>query len=722
MKLNTEFSDAVHQLHEEQYVKRIACTISDFATSEIGFRLGGTWAEHATSRFLQNELTALGLTDVTLEEIPTESCDFKGASLRYTDTNDKEQTFVASQLAGYKGTPTGGITAPIVYVGTGRLKNYVDVNANHDYFEGKIVLVDHTFDTVWHNWQVVEAMTHGCVGVVLTVGTPEEGGYMSLADDMLAGQDGQCPKDAIPTVFIAKRDGDQLKKILADAGEWSVTLHSNAKITTIEDGGTGYNVMARIEGYGESDKLIILSAHQDAHLKAGADNTGTVGVLMGLLKALSVSGYKPYYTIQALFTSSEEYGISGTVYDWQRGMFMAMQAHPDWAGRTVAAINMEVMPERGAPVGFFTNEEFAPAIDSLIKDISDSTPEMLPNGGFVIPIVRTIADDFTTTVSGIPSLCATCHREDYLVRYHSNYDRMENLDFELAGSVISVLYLLIQKMSEGLLPYDFAARSTLLRELLIGKKEEDSGLASAGTPCVNSETDVSIKDLMGERSDGEAPPSVCELSIEAAVHVGLDAETADRLRDSVESYHAAALTWNERRILLGEDHRKAKNEQLLGAMKKALRSFISVGPSENPIYPYQQSLIDATGLWTAISALSEDTPKGEAVLEGLRLVCCDPMGFFSLTTTACEFSKDTYRIMRELYRPKDTDWSGLCGMASMPDLYDIYIALSDEVDPDLISIKSELEHIYRDKIDELNTRMGKLDNDLRELASMINSI
>ena len=49
MKCDRTFHEAIVQLTKEQYSRKILKTLLGFSTSDIGFRLGGSTAEHKAS-------------------------------------------------------------------------------------------------------------------------------------------------------------------------------------------------------------------------------------------------------------------------------------------------------------------------------------------------------------------------------------------------------------------------------------------------------------------------------------------------------------------------------------------------------------------------------------------------------------------------------------------------------------------------------------------------
>lgn len=60
---------------------------------------------------------------------------------------------------------------------------------------------------------------------------------------------------------------------------------------------------------------------------------------LALAKGLVDASYQPENDILFIAHGSEEWGASGTQFDWTTGAWeMINNAHPDWAGKTLAAM------------------------------------------------------------------------------------------------------------------------------------------------------------------------------------------------------------------------------------------------------------------------------------------------------------------------------------------------------------------------------------------------
>ncbi|HSQ79102.1 MAG TPA: M28 family peptidase, partial [Candidatus Bathyarchaeia archaeon] len=271
----------------------------------LGFRWAGTTAERAASDRVAAEMRAAGLANVRLEPVPVDVFEFEGASLTVGG-----RVMTASTFAGVPPAPEGGITAPIVYAKGGAA---ADFDAAGD-VAGKIVLLDLRLGSWWISLPAMEAKHRGAAGIVCTY-TPDDPKYFSADPAALGSFDGQYDMGLPPWIYVARRDGDRLKADLA-AGPVTGTLVLKEKVRLAKDGGQGLNVVGEIPGARRDGQIVLLAAHQDAHFRAGADDTGALVNLLTIAKAMTASGYRPGSTVVFLATTGEEFGYTDSYYEW----------------------------------------------------------------------------------------------------------------------------------------------------------------------------------------------------------------------------------------------------------------------------------------------------------------------------------------------------------------------------------------------------------------------
>lgn len=732
MKCDRTFHEAIVQLTKEQYSRKILKTLLGFCTSDVGFRLGGSTAEHKASEYLLQEFHEIGLQNVHLEEIPTAACEYTGAYVLVNGASEgvdqkgsiKKRKLIGSQITGFPCTGPDGVKAPVVYVGKGHRADYDAISTDPDYFRGKLVMIDSSFDTLWVNWQAAEAKARGASGIILTVETDlPPGGYFSYAPDMIAGQDGMSLLDFPPLVFISQQDGNWLKTYIKrqessceteckssggdiempgmigqmsftapeDGDEGNVvTIVSNGTITRPEDGGVGYNVLGQITGHGEPEKMVLICAHQDAHLFTAADDTGAVAAVTMLAKAMMMSGYKPYYTVQFLLTSSEEYGVCDTAYDWQHGMFVAMKSHPDWPGRIVGVLNNEVMAEKGGFLDAIASCDAAGFVRDTYEQIAKDCPELAPNGASILPVMITIGDEWTTAASGIPSIDMTCKRHDYLSRYHSNYDSEDNIDYDLLAKTTEVIGMMAKALDEEPLPWSVGARADNLKELYLNPD-----------------------------ASGPAAEMVHSMTKEAVIIAGVNHQVAEDLEIAILEYAAEAEKFESRRCQMTAGDFRQFNYKLLQIIKKTLKSFTALSVQQSTVYPYQQTLSNLLGIKETIEALEEEAPDRNKILEAMGHINEVEYGYFSFTRNAELLSRSAYEDMLKLFGEHEDDWSSLGKLSPIVDLYDQYYYVKDEEHTDFAPVTDYLKKQRDLLIIELETRLQQMADNLKELAAMI---
>lgn len=323
-ELVTAYLDAV----DERYAYEIAETLAydpAYLSNELGFRTAGSDAEHAAARYIADEMEEIGLE---VEQVPVtvDRWQFNDASLRL------EGTDIDIMPASYatNGTDEDGITAELVDVGSGGAADYAGKDV-----EGKIVLagVDQ-WNEAWIDQYLHEAELHGAAAII----TYDTGGYATYSDEMINMQD-VCAEDVMPCVSIS---ADQYRQIAAALEEGNETATLVVDNEMQEEQGTSYNVVGRLKGRSSAQQIIV-SGHYDVYFNGFQDDSCAIGLVMAMAKGMADAGYQPENDILFIAHGAEEWGASGTQFDWTTGAWeMINNAHPEWAGKTIAMINFEL--------------------------------------------------------------------------------------------------------------------------------------------------------------------------------------------------------------------------------------------------------------------------------------------------------------------------------------------------------------------------------------------
>jgi aminopeptidase YwaD len=555
------FDRAVEALFTKGYPQALETYFCSLGSNPaLGFRWAGTTAERAVGERVAAEMRSMGLSNVRLEPVPVDVFEFETASLTVGG-----RALTASTLAGVRPTPAEGITAPVIYVKGGTA---TDFDAAGD-VAGKIVLIDMKTSSWWFCLPAFEAGHRRAAGIVCTF-TPDDPKYYSVDESALGSFDGQYDFAAPPWIYISRRAGDGLKAQL-QAGPVTATLLLKEKVTFARDGGTAFNVVGELPGSRPAGPMVLLAAHQDAHFRAGADDTSALVNMLAVAKAMRSSGFRPESTVVFMATAGEEFGYTNAYYEWLTGSWWAAaRAHPDWAGRVRAMFSLEAMGVRGAPLALRSS----PELRAWTGKLAARHPEDLPFGAKAIASVSSWNDQWPFTAAGIPSVKLDTIDDAYEKLYHSDFETAASIDWDYLAKIARFLFRMIRDLDGGMLPYSLKARADDLSAAL----KTDDLLKAGADPAVVSRLDVAVA------SFGRAA---------AAFEARTGAVPAARIADA--------------------------NAVLLEIEKAVNSGLTALSPADDDatIYPHELVLRDALGLGGALAALENAVPDRAAALKAL---------------------------------------------------------------------------------------------------------
>lgn len=555
------FDQAVDKLFAQGYPQSLETYFCSLGTNpDLGFRWAGTSAERAVGERVAAEMRAMGLSNVRLEPVPVDVFEFEKATLTAGD-----RVMTASTIAGVPPTPPGGVTAGIVYVKGGTAP---DFDAAGD-VSGKLVLVDMKMSSWWFCLPAFEAAHRRAAGVVCTY-TPDDPKYYSADDRALGSFDGQYDLGAPPWIYISRRDGDWLKSRLK-SGPVSATLLLKEKVGLARDGGVAYNVVGELPGSRRTGQMVLLAAHQDAHFRAGADDTAALVNMLTIAKAMRASALRPKTTVVFMATAGEEFGYTNSYYEWIVGAWWAVtHAHADWAGRVRAMINLECMSVRGAPLTLRSN----PELKLWLERLASKSSGLLPYGSELLTPVNSWNDQWTFTAAGIPSVMLETLSAEYDKLYHSNFETSALVDWPYQAKIAKFVCRAAAEVDDGLLPYSLKARADDLAAAL--KKDE----------------------LMA---------------------AGADRAAVSRLDRAAAAFGKAAMTYDASAGSIPAARIDAVNDNLLAIEKGINGGFTALSPADDDItvYPHESVLRDLRGINTALAALRAVKPDPAAALKAL---------------------------------------------------------------------------------------------------------
>jgi hypothetical protein len=637
------FDQAVDKLFAQGYPQALESYFCSLGTNpNLGFRWAGTSAERAVGDRVASEMRAMGLSNVRHEPVPVDVFEFEEASLTAAG-----RRMTASTIAGVPPTPPDGVTAPIVYVKGGTA---ADFDAAGD-VTGKLVLVDMKMSSWWFCLPAFEAGQRKAAGVVCTF-TPDDPKYYSVDDRALGSFDGQYDLGAPPWIYVARRDGDWLKSQI-EAGPVTATLLLKEKVTLVRDGGVAYNVVGELPGSRPDGQMVLMAAHQDAHFRAGADDTAALVNMLTIAKAMRGSGYRPKTTVVFLATVGEEFGYTDSYYEWIVGAWWAAtRAHADWAGRVRAMLNLESMAVKGAPLGLRSNPELKPWLERLAL----RSPGLLPHGFELLTPVNSWNDQWTFTAAGIPSVKFDATTSEYEALYHSDFEMQDIVDWPYLAKIAKFAFRAAGELDGGLLPYSLKARADDLSAAL---KNDD--LAAAGG----------------------------------------DPEVVSRLSSAASAFGTAAAAFDTHAGSIPADRIEEVNVGLL-AVEKALNSaFTALSPADDDItvYPHQAVLRDVRGIAAALVALTPSKPDPAAALRALGGTYLTRLGLaFSYTV----YQKNISRLDPGFDR---INWGG---QGHLPKPLDVMPQYRKIQAGDHAGARTDLEAKRQFLLIELNERLEKM--------------
>ena len=406
-------SEAVNNFDEAidvEFAKDIIDNISSFGDDPVmGMRSAGSPAEDQTVEYVKSKMEEIGLQNVTVDPITVDGWTFKGANITFKNADGEEQKI---DLAGYQTQLVAkDEQVELVYVNEGTAADYEGIDVTD-----KLVLLDvDQNENWWINYPAYQAKVKGAKAIVAHSIYPIEG------EDRVGVQDVCGPADA-PALAISNQDKKALiAAIEANGGEpITVTLNCDSQVT-FDD--TSHNVWGEIPG--KTDETIFLFAHMDGYFHTTYDDAQGVSVSLAIAKALIDSGYEPDKTLRFCFHGSEEWGVSGSEYDWSTGAYEEiMTVHPEWKEGAFVIVNND----GGYAVEGETHAGTRSAVE-LMEFAEASVSENTDNSVYEWSFHKTstYTEDFQWAREGIPAIVAgegdgTLYDE---TGYHSSYDSFE---------------------------------------------------------------------------------------------------------------------------------------------------------------------------------------------------------------------------------------------------------------------------------------------------------
>lgn len=399
----------------KEYVHKITKELSLIGNDggKMGFRCSGSTGEWHTSDRIAEEMKKIGLRDVAVETFPVQSWEPLDAYLEIDGIK-----IPACPYAGTTGTDEKGIQAQIVDVGKGTFMDYEGGS-----IKGKIVFC--SFDMIkdyWVNYPAYQAMQKGASAFICCY----EGSTHSLRDEAIGCFDSQMIT-GLPVVNISRKSGAFLRSKLA-TGKVEGILKVDVKMNMR---GKSSNVIGYYPGKDPS-KMIVLAGHMDGYFNTYQDDVLAIGINLDIVKSLIETGYKPEHTVVVVAHGSEEYGISGSKYDWCTGSWYNVNVnHPEWFGKAVALLNIDAVRPDTRRYNIACTPEWRSFFKTFLDKMRKPPESVWPEGAGVTAPKGAWADGYNYSNIGVPELiCGGGESEWSALNYHTQFDDYTIYEYE----------------------------------------------------------------------------------------------------------------------------------------------------------------------------------------------------------------------------------------------------------------------------------------------------
>ncbi|WP_347501038.1 M28 family peptidase [Clostridium sp. chh4-2] len=406
-----DIREAYESAVDMDYSYRFAKRMEEYKTNPVlGYRTAGSQAEFLTGEMIFKEMQQIGLEDVHKDRITLDSWEFEKAVMRVVSPEGGEFTF---QLGAYQTEfcTDGFCSYKVVSLGKGTFADYENIDV-----KGKLVLVDiNQRDEWWINFPVYQAHLKGAAALIAV----QEGGYGEIHDTALNAQDIAGPKDA-PAFSMSRADADVLKRIMGEKGEADVLFDAKSHV---RENRVSYNICGSIPGR-DREHGILLTAHYDSYFSGFQDDNAAVAMMLGIAKAILISGYRPETTLIFCAMAAEEWGIVNSKYDWSTGAYQQVfHARPEWRGTIKANLNFELPAhahdKKDAVRCIY---EYRTFMEEFLKTVKTDV-QAYPEGIEVVSPIQTWSDDFSMAIAGIPSVVNDFSSGSFMeTHYHSQFD------------------------------------------------------------------------------------------------------------------------------------------------------------------------------------------------------------------------------------------------------------------------------------------------------------
>ena len=337
-------------------------------------------------------------------------------------------------LGGSVGTPPGGITAPVIVVGS-----FDELAKRAAEVKGKIVLFDVPFTEYGATVQYralgpSAAAKVGAVAMLLRAVGP-----FSISSPHTGGLRYDTAVTRIPAASLTVEDAGMLHRLQSRGLPITVKLVMSAEM--LPDA-PSRNVVAEITGREKPDEVVVIGGHIDSwDVGQGAmDDGGGVVAAWEVLRLMKRLGIRTRRTIRLVAWTNEENGL--------RGGFGYAAAHASELGKHVLAIESDGGVFK--PVGFRVGSN--DAAYAVLKPIAALLDRI--GAGKLISEAGSPDADITPLVNaGVAGLGLDVGESRYFWYHHTDGDTMDKLtsrEFTLCVAAMSVMAYVAAELPEAI--------------------------------------------------------------------------------------------------------------------------------------------------------------------------------------------------------------------------------------------------------------------------------
>jgi carboxypeptidase Q len=308
-----EDSVLISKLADEVLMHSKAYSNLHTLTKTIGQRLNGSPQTYKAEAWAQKALQNAGADKVYLQKCVIPHWVRGGKDEAAFIVDGRQEPIRVLALGNSTGTPSGGITAPMILV-----NNFDELEQHKSEIRGKIVFFNYPFNARFVRVFMAygDAVRYRALGPSLAA---KYGAVGVLVRSMTASSDNNPHTGAtryndsfpkIPALAVGIQDAEKIAEAVAANKALSVYLKTNAHKYPDT---TGYNVIGELTGTQFPDQYITIGGHLDSWDPAeGAQDDGAGCVhSIEVLRALKAIGYRPKHTIRIVLFSDEENGGGG---------------------------------------------------------------------------------------------------------------------------------------------------------------------------------------------------------------------------------------------------------------------------------------------------------------------------------------------------------------------------------------------------------------------------